>query len=126
MAVTVDISSESRYKFDRKLVRATVEKVLTDHGVTGQAEVSVVVVGERKMSDLNQKYLGTPMATDVLSWPLDGAVYPDETLRLGDIAVCYPVAIRQARAGNRRVDEEIAALIEHGCRHLLGLHHKES
>ncbi len=125
MPVIVDITSDSRYKFDRKNVRDRVEKILAEHGVAGDAWVGVMIAGERKMRELHKKYLETDETTDVLSFPLEGVNYPDEVLRLGDVVVCYPVAIRQARENNRMVDDEIGFLVEHGCLHLLGIHHEE-
>lgn len=120
----VDITSEARYKFGRKRIRAVVEKTVSQQGVRGEVEVSVAVVGERKMTELHRKYMGEEGPTDVLSWPLEGGTCPDGVRYLGDVAVCYPVAVAQAREAGRPVDEEICNLVEHGCRHLLGLHHE--
>jgi len=132
MAVRVTIDSGARYKVDRAGIRQVVERTVRDQGVVSEAEVNVSMVGERKMKELHEKYMETYEATDVLSFPLedshDGSgfvPYPDKILRLGDIVVCYPVAVRQAGENNRMVDEEIAFLVEHGCLHLLGVHHEE-
>lgn len=119
----VDIFSESRYKIDRKRIRATVERTLQAHGIQSDVEVSVSVVGERKMKLLHKKYMETAEVTDVLSFPLEGIEFPDNILHLGDIVVCYPQAVAQARENNRLVDEEIDFLVEHSCLHLLGIHH---
>lgn len=122
--ITTEIISESSYKINRKRIRQVVEKTLTEHGVNRNAEVCVVIAGERKMRALHKQYLETDEATDVLSFPLEGVNYPDEVLRLGDIVVCYPVAVRQAGENNRMVDDEVNFLVEHGCLHLLGIHHE--
>jgi probable rRNA maturation factor len=124
MSVTVEIFGESRYKFDRKKIRETVEKTLTSHGVSGEAEVCVMIVGERKMTTLHKKYMKEDGPTDVLSFPLEGVNYPDDVLRLGDVVVCYPVAVKQAGEENMMVDDKISFLVEHGCLHLLGIHHE--
>ena len=126
MALVVDINCESRYKCSRARIRQTIERVLGDRGVRGEAEVRIAVVGERKMADLHKKYQNLDGPTDVLSFPLEGSEYPDGVLRLGDIVVCYPVAVAQAREKNKLVDDEIAGLVEHGCLHLLGIHHAEA
>ena len=120
---TVDIFSESRYKVDRDRIRQAIENCLLENHITTHVELSVSIVGERKMKDLHEKYMETHETTDVLSFPLEGTNYPDDILRLGDIVVCYPVAVRQAGENNRLVDEEIDFLVDHGCRHLLGIHH---
>lgn len=122
--VTVDIFSLPKYTILRDQIQATVEKTLRDHGVTGDAEVSVSFVGELKMKTLHKKYMETYETTDVLSFPLEGVMYPDNVTRLGDVVVCYPVAVAQAKDNNRSVHEEINFLVEHSCLHLLGIHHE--
>ncbi len=124
--LTVDIISQAAYKFDRKRVRQALESILLGEGLSGsEVEISLAVVGERKMRELHKKYLGSEEVTDVLSFPLEEAAYPDGILRLGDIVICYPEAINQAREGNRMVDEEMEFLAGHGLNHLLGKHHDE-
>jgi len=100
-----------------------VERVLQENGVGGEAEVCVAIVGTRKMAALHQKYQNLAGPTDVLSFPLEGVQYPDLVVRLGDVVVCYPVAVKEAGMKNKLVDDEIARLVEHGCLHLLGIHH---
>ena len=121
--INVDIVSSSRYKIDRKKIIQTVENALVTHGITGDVDVSVSIVGERKMILLHKKYMHTAEVTDVLSFPLEGTEFPDGILHLGDIVICYPVAVKQAGVNNRLVDDEIDFLVDHSCLHLLGIHH---
>ena len=122
--VRVDIASRYEYQFDKDKIRRVVEKTLVEHGISSDVEVSLAVVGGRKMRELHEKYMETDEVTDVLSFPLEGTVGPDGMLQLGDIVVCYPEAVRQAAENNRLVDEEMAFLAEHACLHLLGIHHE--
>lgn len=122
--ITIDIFSESRYSINREAIRQTLVKCLTENGVNRDVDLSVSIVGERKMKLLHKKYMETAEVTDVLSFPLEGTEYPDNILHLGDIVVCYPVAVKQAGENNRLVDEEINFLVDHGCKHLLGIHHE--
>ncbi len=124
MNVLLDIFSDTRYQINRDAIRSALESCLTQNHVTGDVELSVSIVGERKMKSLHKQYMETEEATDVLSFPLEGVDYPDGVLHLGDIVVCYPVAVRQAGENNRLVDEEINFLVDHGCKHLLGIHHE--
>lgn len=86
-----------------------------------------MVVGERKIRELEKKYFGEDKVTDVLSFPqMDGESIPEadsEVLTLGDVVVCYPQAKRQALKFNRLLDDEIDFLVNHGVLHLLGIHH---
>ena len=122
----LSISADSRYSFDRKRVKAALSKVLSEQGLDGKILISLSVVGERKIRELEKKYFNRDEVTDVLSFPLqEGSEMPIDFdgLNLGDIVVCYPQAKRQAMQWNRLVDEEIEFLACHGLLHLLGIHH---
>lgn len=128
--VNVLIKTESHYTVDRARIRNTIEKVLKDKGVKGKVEVSVNIVGDRLMRELNSKYRNLEETTDVLSFPLSDEVAnapfvdpPDDTLRLGDIIISYPQAREDAREENKMVDDKIDELVEHSMLHLLGQHH---
>ncbi len=126
MKLKLDISADSRYSFNRKQVRAGLEKTLIEQGLQGKVIISLSVVGERKIRELEKKYFNRDEVTDVLSFPLEeGAEMPEdeEGLNLGDIVVCYPQAKRQAMQWNKLIDDEIEFLACHGLLHLLGVHH---
>ncbi len=126
MKLQLIISADSRYSFDRKQVRAGLEKTLNEQGVDGKVIISLSVVGERKIRELEKKYFNRDEVTDVLSFPLEeGVEMPTGTdgLNLGDIVVCYPQAKRQAMQWNKLIDDEIEFLACHGLLHLLGVHH---
>ncbi|HCQ30969.1 TPA: rRNA maturation RNase YbeY [Candidatus Collierbacteria bacterium] len=126
LKMDLSISADSRYSFDRKRVKAALSKVLSEQGLDGKILISLSVVGERKIRELEKKYFNRDEVTDVLSFPLqEGSEMPSDFdgLNLGDIVVCYPQAKRQAMQWNRLVDEEIEFLACHGLLHLLGIHH---
>jgi len=118
------ISSESRYPVSRSKIKAKIEEILKHHKVNG-VEVSVLVVGERKIRQLNKQFRQTDEPTDVLSFPLEEPRDKKGILRLGDIVISYPHAQRYAREENKMVDEVILELAEHGLLHLLGFNHQE-
>lgn len=118
---------ESRYRTNRKKIRQTVERVLKEHGVAGPVEVSIALVGDRKMRDLSKRYKGEDKTRNILSFPLaegEPVVMPTDILRLGDIVISYPVVINEAAEYEMLVDDRINELVEHGLLHLLGLHHE--
>jgi len=126
--LVLDTSADSRCTFDRKGVRMALEKVLEDQGIKdGKVKISLSVVGERKIRELERKYFDRDEVTDVLSFPMqEGEGVPDDEdgTVLGDIVICYPQAKRQALQWNRTLDEEIEFLACHGLLHLLGVHHE--
>lgn len=82
------------------------------------------------MKELNESKLHHEGTTDVLSFPqherhqLDDFPLPAEIPpHLGDIVICYPVAVKAAQRYGKMVDEQIGFFLEHGLMHLLGYHH---
>ncbi len=126
--ITVLFQTESHFPVDRKKIKAAIETALVGQ-VHRDAEVSVSIVGDRRMRELNKKYRNIDKTTDVLSFGLEnGGEFiepPDDVLRLGDIVVSYPQAVEEARERNTFVDDQIIFLVLHGLDHLLGKHHPE-
>lgn len=79
----------------------------------------------KEIRRLNKKYRGRDETTDVLSFNIDEKL-PNGDYYLGDVAVNREQAKRQAKDYGNAKEEEIAALVEHGVKHLLGLHHKKN
>jgi probable rRNA maturation factor len=127
--VNVVISSDPRYKINKSAIEFSVNNVLSKHGVIGDAEVEVTIVGDRKMRELNKKYRQLENTTDVLSFCFaepgsTGFISaPDKILRLGLIVISFPQAVLNASEEEKPVEDEINFLVEHGCTHLLGIHH---
>ena len=125
--VNIPIFVESRYKVNRKRIKKAVSKVLTAHEMKGPAEVSIAIVGDRKMRALSLKYKGEDKTRNVLSFSMsEGESTPEssEVLRLGDIVISYPQVIKEASEEEVLVDDKIDTLIEHGMLHLLGINHE--
>ncbi len=125
--VEVLIFVESRYQANRKKITKTATEVLMRQGVKGPVEVSVAIVGDRKMRSLSQKYKGEDKTRNILSFSTtegDHVVMPTDRLRLGDIVISYPFVINEAAKMDMLVDDRIDELVEHGLLHLLGVHHE--
>lgn len=125
--IKVLIFVESRYRVDRKRIAKSVLSLLKEQSVKGPAEVSVAIVGDRKMRSLYKKYKGEDKTTNVLSFSLtdgEGTVLPTDILRLGDVVVSYPQVIKDAAKDEVYVDDKIEELVNHGVLHLLGIHHE--
>jgi probable rRNA maturation factor len=89
------------------------------------AEVSVLLIGDRAMRTLNRQYRGKDRTTDVLSFPLrEGKFYRVQHHLLGDIVISVPAAARQAQAAGEALHDEIDRLLVHGFLHLLGYDHE--
>ena len=67
---------------------------------------------------LNGRFRGRHRPTNVLAFPAD------ESSLLGDIAICAPVAGREAREQSKRLADHYAHLVIHGVLHLQGMDHQ--
>jgi probable rRNA maturation factor len=118
---------ESRYKVNRKRVKKAIDDVLVEKSVTSPVEVSIAVVGDRKMKALNLKYRNLDKTTNVLSFPInegEQTIINGNISRLGDIVLSYPQVIRDAIRDEMLVDDKVDQLVKHSMLHLLGIHHQ--
>lgn len=92
--------------------------------------VCLRIVDEREGAALNSRFRQRAGATNVLAFPLgpecaESADAPPAVL--GDIAICAPVAAREAREQRKAAADHFAHLVVHGVLHLLGMaHHTEA
>lgn len=85
----------------------------------------MLLVGDRAMARLNQRYRGMAQSTDVLSFPMREGLFSSlSPTLLGDVVISAETADRQARAAGRSLRDELAALLIHGILHLLGYDHQ--
>jgi probable rRNA maturation factor len=96
-------------------------------GFEGVRRLSVSLVGEVRIRELNAAYRHKDKVTDVLSFRLSeddsfpkGELFDED---LGDIFVCLAQVKRQAAAIDRPVETELALMVAHGTLHLLGYDH---
>lgn len=131
--LTVIVKSDTRYPVNRKIIRRAAAFAFSKNIFSDvNAEISVAVVGERKMRQLGQKYLSDGEIHEVLSFPFEdfsvkssGFISPpDGVLRLGDIVLCWPQVLLAAARDGVMVDDEVYLLVAHAVEHLFGKHHE--
>jgi probable rRNA maturation factor len=109
---------------DRRALVATARRLLAEVG-EGDSALSLSLVGDDAIRSLNREYRGRDAATDVLTFPLDGAADPAVVERLlGDVVISVETARRQAAAYDAPVQREIYRLLIHGLLHLKGYDHE--
>ncbi|MDR2240810.1 MAG: rRNA maturation RNase YbeY [Zoogloeaceae bacterium] len=92
------------------------------HG--GGAELTVRFVDAEEGRDLNARYRGKDYATNVLTFSYPHAPLPQGDLLQGDLALCVPVALREAVARGKPAAAHFAHLVVHGMLHLQGYDHE--
>lgn len=113
------ISSESRYPINRRKIKKTVLEYLENLGVD-ETEISVAIVGSRKIRALNRQWRGLNEPTTVLTFALEEPRDIKGVLRIGDIVISYPEARVIAQQDHLSMDEAIDKLLVHGLNNLLG------
>ena len=111
------VSAEGRgAAYAARVVRAAAARQLSRAGASG--ELSVFLVGDRRMRRLNRSFRGKDCSTDVLSFPQGGRL-------VGDVVISLDTARRQAREGGWTLARELRQLVAHGILHCLGHDHED-
>lgn len=142
--VNVLIKTDTRYPVNRVIIRKAVQDTFKKFKIMANFEVSVMVVGARKMRSLTDNFLGDSCEHQILTFALNeesrarilegadlGGILasqgfvnpPDGILRLGDVVLCWPQVLVEAGKDDIMVDDEVYALVCHGVGHLLGYSH---
>jgi probable rRNA maturation factor len=98
----------SRYQL-RKWVKAALRV---------DTELTIRIVDEEEARMLNATYRAKDYATNVLTFLLT-----EEPHLMGDIIICAPVVIKEAKEQNKTVEAHFAHLTVHGTLHLHGYDH---
>lgn len=114
----------------RILMRRCCNAVLSSEGIKESVEVSINFVNDADIKELNKKYRGKDIETDVLAFPLgekgNWARNPaNGAIMLGDIVISIERAVSQAKQYNHTLQREIAYLTVHAMLHLLGYDHEK-
>ena len=89
------------------------------------ALLSVVLVDDVEIRELNLRYLERDRATNVISFPMQegewGGLNP---FLLGDVVISVDTAFRDATEGGVSLESELYFLLIHGILHLTGYNHE--
>ena len=111
----IEVANEQKRCIDeRQLVTAT-ELVLQEYGIH-KSEISIAVVDDATIRDLNRRYLDHDYETDVLSFVLER----DERHLEGEIVISAETAAREALLAGWSLHEELLLYAVHGALHLAG------
>lgn len=132
--VKVEITNDQKKvkipKGMRLLIRRCCTAVLVEEQFPQNAEISVTIVDNEKIHELNKKYRNIDSETDVLSFPLgENGVYDinhdTDEAELGDIVISLEKAEDQAKRYGHSLEREVGFLTVHSMLHLLGYDHEK-
>jgi probable rRNA maturation factor len=87
--------------------------------------VNFIFVTDRRIHELNRRFLKRDRPTNVISFNCDEPHLPGEPQLLGEVYVSRDRARAQAREYGVSCASEIRRLVLHGLLHLLGLTHRQ-
>ncbi len=114
----IQVSGESQAGAAKDWLRSAVSLVLRSAGLS-DGEISLTLLDNDSIRELNRTYLGKDTPTDVISF----ALHEGDEAVLGDVYVGYEQAAIQAVEAGIPVEEELARLSIHGTLHVLGYDH---
>ena len=115
----------------RMLIRRCCNAVLQMENFEGSVEISVTLVNNQQIKELNLQYRNKDSVTDVLSFPMgESGVYDIDPKTgakiLGDIVISMETAIEQADRFGHTLQREVGYLTAHSMLHLLGYDHEDN
>ncbi|HEX3577816.1 MAG TPA: rRNA maturation RNase YbeY [Thermoanaerobaculia bacterium] len=123
----VEVTGAAVPRFSRREIAEFVRRVLIALRVDDNIhEVSIAIVDDEAMRNLNRKFRKNNKTTDVLTFPADDSdADPNAKGRpLGDIVISIDQARRQATDQKHSLATEVRYLILHGILHALGYDHE--
>ena len=111
-------------KVDVARLRKRARAILSAIGQS-RSELSIALVDDSQITELNREWRDKPRATDVLSFSLVEGDFADHRAGLlGDVVISVETASAQAAEAHRGLDQVIAKLLVHGVLHLIGHDHE--
>ena len=102
------------FSFDSGALERILKSVLAE--AVGSAELSVAVVRDAEMRQMNRTFLGRDHTTDVMAFPYG----TQEDHLEGEVVVNADEAMRQAEQRSHGAEVELKLYAVHGALHLLG------
>lgn len=114
----------------KDILKKSCNEVLYQEKFKYNCEISITLVDDKTIKEINKKYRDKDEETDVLSFPLGVDKNYDfnekREVILGDIVISIETALNQARMYNNTIKREIAFLTVHSMLHLLDYDHEKS
>ncbi len=105
---------QKHYEINKSKIKKVVKLVLDKE--VKSARLSIAFVDNEEIKRLNERFLGSNEATDVIAFPLNDK----ETILSGEIVISVETAVQVANRKNSNIEGEIILYLVHGILHLLG------
>jgi len=119
----IEIADQQNQDLDPEPLIKSVEAILDDHDVAA-SEISLALVDDPTIRELNRQYLDHDYETDVISFVLDWNEQ-DRSL-VGQLIVSTDTAQNKGAEFGLSMFEELVLYVIHGTMHLVGYEDKDS
>lgn len=109
----IEANNLTRSFVNQSFLKKVARKVLKGENKEG-VKLSLALVGQARIRQLNRKYRGKNRVTDVLSFQGDGG---------GEIVICLSQVKRNAKKYQITFKKELTKVLIHGILHVLGYEH---
>ena len=142
MNIIIECTTDKKFSFSYEdVITDVIEEALEEYNCPYETEVSVTIVDNEQIQQINAEYRDIDKATDVLSFPMIEYEVPGDFssvednidvfdpesgyLLLGDIMISYDKVIEQASQYGHSEVRELAFLVAHSMLHLFGFDHMD-
>jgi len=126
-------------RIDEEFLKKIAQKVLEGESAIRQlaerkeeSNLSIALVGQGRIRELNKRYRGKNRVTDVLAFPNKDYNPPTTSsqpsvgpLGLGEIVICLREVKKNAKKFSSTFEKELVRVLIHGILHLLGYDHEK-
>lgn len=108
------------------LIKKYYKKTINILKLEDSYDLSLIIVGPKKIREINREYRKIDKSTDVISFAMidsDDDLFYDDAIQLGDIFINRNKVLSQSKEYNHSIKREFVFLFVHGLLHLLGYDH---
>ncbi len=125
MDVLID-NQHDKHDVDREEIHATAEIILNALD-KAEAELSILIVDDIKIAELNKRYLNRQGPTNVIAFPMQAGEFTQvNPYLLGDVVISTDTAAKEGETAGIGTVMRFRQLLVHGILHLCGYDHEKS
>ncbi len=124
MAVLID-NRQNRKNIQTQAIQKTATDILNAFGCP-DGELSIVIVDNPQITELNQQYLNRAGPTNVIAFPMREGEFSGITPNLlGDVVISMDTAEAEGNMAGITMEARFFELLIHGILHLFGYDHED-
>jgi probable rRNA maturation factor len=124
--IFINVSPGYKGFLNKSILRKTAQLVLNNIADAHTYDVTIAVVNNKTIQELNNKYRSQDKPTDVLTFGFRDQNPENENTYLGDIIISYETAQDHSASSSHSTEEELQLLTVHGMLHLLDYGHENN